>query len=84
MVWGCLKVGTPAATGHMLEIGAWSVIAHILARLGGDYITIQNLCSTFFLLFSFFTEGLQKGIIAISSNLIGSHQVDRIKHSLCH
>lgn len=82
MVWGCLKVGTPAATGHMLEIGAWSVIAHILARLGGDYITIQNLCSTFFLLFSFFTEGLQKGIIAISSNLIGSHQVDRIKRVL--
>ncbi len=35
MVWGCLKVGTPAATGHMLEIGAWSVIAHILAGMGG-------------------------------------------------
>ncbi|MBX3486468.1 MAG: MATE family efflux transporter [Candidatus Paracaedibacteraceae bacterium] len=82
MVWGCLKVGTPAATGHMLEIGAWSVIAHILAGMGGDYITIQNLCSTFFLLFSFFTEGLQKGIVAISSNLIGSHQIDRIKQVL--
>ncbi len=82
LVWGCLKVGTPAATGHMLEITAWSVIAHILAAMGGDYITIQNLCSTFFLLFSFFTEGLQKGIIAISSNLIGAHQIGRIKQVL--
>lgn len=82
LIRGCLKVGTPAATGHMLEITAWSVIAHILAAMGGDYITIQNLCSTFFLLFSFFTEGLQKGIIAISSNLIGAHQIGRIKHVL--
>lgn len=82
LVWGCLKVGAPAAVGHMLEITAWSVIAHILAALGSDYITIQSLCSTFFLLFSFFTEGLQKGIIAISSNLIGAHQVDRIKRVL--
>ncbi len=82
LVLGCLKVGTPAAVGHMLEIGAWSAIAHILARLGTDYLTIQNLCSTFFLLFSFFTEGMQKGIIAIASNLIGSHQINRVEQLL--
>lgn len=79
LVISCLKVGAPAAAGHMLEITAWSAIAHILSRLGTDYITIQNLCSTFFLLFSFFTEGLQKGVIAIASNLIGAHQIHRIK-----
>ncbi|AIK97249.1 MATE family efflux transporter [Candidatus Odyssella acanthamoebae] len=74
----CLRIGMPAAVGHMLEIIAWSIIAHILAALGSDFITIQNLCSTFFLLFSFFTEGLQKGMIAITSNLIGSQQFNKI------
>lgn len=74
----CLRVGTPAAIGHMLEITAWSAIAHILAALGSDFLTIQNLCSSFFLLFSFFTEGLQKGMIAIASNLIGSHQIKKV------
>jgi MATE family multidrug resistance protein len=74
----CLRIGTPAAVGHMLEIIAWSFIAHILAALGNDFITIQNLCSTFFLLFSFFTEGLQKGMIAITSNLIGAQQFNKI------
>ncbi|MBW8309911.1 MAG: MATE family efflux transporter [Candidatus Paracaedibacteraceae bacterium] len=74
----CLRIGTPAAIGHMLEIVAWSIIAHILAAVGNDFITIQNLCSSFFLLFSFFSEGLQKGMIAITSNLIGAQKIKEI------
>lgn len=75
----CLRIGAPAAVGHIVEIAAWSTIAHILAAIGQDYLTIQNLCSTFFLLFSFFTEGLQKGMVSICSNLIGSNQIDKLK-----
>jgi multidrug resistance protein, MATE family len=78
LILNCLRIGTPAAVGHMLEIAAWSAISHIMAALGSDYITINNLCNTFFLTFCFFTEGLHKGVIAIASNLIGANDLKKI------
>ena len=68
----CLKIGTPAGVGHTLEMAAWSFILLMVTKKGSGYLTVQTIGSTVFILFAFFTDGLNKGVMAISSNLIGA------------
>jgi MATE family multidrug resistance protein len=68
----CLKIGTPAGVGHTLEMAAWSFILLMVTDKGSGYLTVQTIGSTVFILFAFFTDGLNKGVMAISSNIIGA------------
>lgn len=73
----CLKVGVPASLGHMIEIAGWAVVMLMLSYAGPEYLAVAALGQTFFILFAFATEGLQKGMISVASNIIGAN-----KHSL--
>ncbi|MBY0462737.1 MAG: MATE family efflux transporter [Alphaproteobacteria bacterium] len=70
--WDCLKIGTPSAISHMIEIAAWATLFQIAASVDLDYITIQTVGNSVLVFFAFVTEGIQKGVIAIASNLIGA------------
>lgn len=75
----CLKVGTPSAVSHMIEIAAWSTLFRITAAVHLDYITVQTIGNSVLVFFMFVTEGLHKGVVAIASNLIGAKQEQLIK-----
>lgn len=74
----CLKVGSPNAVGHMLEMGAWTFIMHILAATGEDYVTVFAVSQGFFVLFTFAIDGLRQGVTAVASNIMGSNRFDLI------
>ena len=75
----CFKIGYPNAIGHVLEMAAHSAMFFIAASASLAHVTILTMGQNFFILFAFLTDGLQKGVIAIASNLIGSKQIDKIK-----
>ncbi|MDC0348974.1 MATE family efflux transporter [Alphaproteobacteria bacterium] len=65
-----------------MEFISWSVLVNFAAALGAVYATVNTICVSFFVLFLFLVEGLQKSIMAISSNLIGANQIDKISKVL--
>ncbi len=74
----CLRIGFPNALSHGFELAAWALMFYFMALLGEVYITTLSIGQSIFLLFGFVNDGLQKAVIAISSNLIGS----KLKSSL--
>lgn len=78
----CLKVGLPNGLSHSIEFLSWSILVNTVATLGPSYITVNAISSSFFVLFLFLVEGLQKAVMAISSNLIGAKQRDQVSKVL--
>ena len=78
----CIKIGLPNGMSHTIEFVSWSILVNCAAALGSQYITVSAISSSFFVLFLFLVEGLQKAVMAIASNLIGAGQVDKISKVL--
>lgn len=78
----CVKVGLPNGASHTVEFASWSILINCAAALGSSYITISAISSSFFVLFLFLVEGVQKSVMAISSNLIGAQQIGKISKVL--
>lgn len=68
----CLKIGYPNAIGHMIEYAAWAFLVRLMASVGEEYLTVFTVGQSFLILFSFGTEGLQKGVLTIAANFIGA------------
>ncbi len=80
--WKCVKVGTPSAVSHLLELAAWSILTNVVALVSDAHITVYAVGQTLFILFTFGVEGLYKAIIAISSNYIGANRHDVIPETM--
>jgi MATE family multidrug resistance protein len=78
----CVRIGLPNGMSHTVEFASWSILVNCAAALGSTYITVSAISSSFFVLFLFLVEGLQKSVMAISSNLIGAKEVDKISKVL--
>jgi multidrug resistance protein, MATE family len=81
LLWEQLKIGVPGAVGHAFEIGAWAFLSNFRAGLGDVYVTVMTVSGTSYLLFSFYTDGLQKAVTAITSNMIGSRDYRHIENA---
>lgn len=68
----CVRVGLPSALFFMCEILAFAVYYALMKNMGEGYITVAGICQTMLLLFSFFTEGVNKATATIVGNLIGA------------
>jgi multidrug resistance protein, MATE family len=68
----CLNLGLPNAIGHMIEIAGWALIMRLLTAAGDAYVTVHAMGQNLLYLFAFISQGLQKGVIAIGSNLMGA------------
>lgn len=66
------KVGAPSATGHMIEIAAWSMQFHLVALVSDTHVAVLAIGQTIFGLVAFTTEGLRGGVVACASNLVGA------------
>ena len=78
----CLDVGVPNAVSHLIEFSAWYVIFIIMGLMGKQHITILQIGQTLFILFTFLADGLQKGVIALSSNAIGEGKIKKVPRIL--
>jgi multidrug resistance protein, MATE family len=74
LFWDCLRLGLPAALGHMIEIGAWAVLIHFLASRGAEYLAVMAIGQSLFVLFGFVIDGLQKGVTAVAANYLGANK----------
>jgi MATE family multidrug resistance protein len=74
----CIKVGYPTSVGHTLELFAWIFIFHVAAIGGHRFVIILTLGQNFLITFVFLTESMQKASLAISSNMIGSGNINKI------
>jgi len=68
----CFKIGLPGAISHASELSAWAVMYYLVTIAGNFYLTSLTIGQNIFMLFMFTIDGLEKGIISIVANLIGS------------
>ena len=79
MMKKCLKLGAPGGLGHTFEMAAWSIVYYLLAEIGKDYAIIQTMAFSVNVCLSFIASGLEKGIMAMTSNFLGAGQKHKIK-----
>lgn len=80
MLKKCLILAVPGGVGHIFEMSSWCFLYYILASaLGKEMAVIQAMAVSVNLLLNFAASGLEKGIMAITSNCLGAQQLQRIK-----
>jgi MATE family multidrug resistance protein len=78
----CIKIGAPNGVNYVIEYGGWALIAGVLTIRGKDFMTVRTIAQTLFILLGFISNGIQKTIIALCSNLIGSNQMGLVHKTL--
>jgi MATE family multidrug resistance protein len=68
----CVRLGLPQSVGSMLNYTAWGIVVTLLARAGQKHLMMYTVIDSTYNLLGFATEGLQKSVLSISANLIGS------------
>ena len=72
----CLKLGIAGGVGHIFEMLAWSILYYMLADLGKEIAMIQSIAVSVNIMLAFVVSGLEKGMMAITANLLGA----KLKH----
>jgi MATE family multidrug resistance protein len=75
----CLKLGAAGGVGHAFEMSAWSVIYYLLASINKETAMLQSIAVSVNLFMAFIVSGLEKGVMAITSNLLGAGLKQRIQ-----
>jgi MATE family multidrug resistance protein len=84
LFWQTIRIGLPTALSSIIEMGAWTLLAHQLAIVSEAHMTIFSIGDTFFALFAFGFVGLQQGVTTVAANYIGANQqemLSKILHS---
>lgn len=68
----CMKLGLPQSVGSMLNYTAWGIVVSLLGAAGQKHLMMYTIIDSTYNLLAFATEGLQKSVLALSANLIGS------------
>jgi MATE family multidrug resistance protein len=72
------RIGLPAALGNIVELSAWAFLVYLMTVIGKSYITVFAICQSIIILFQFYAIGINKGVIAIVANLIGSGKINLV------
>jgi MATE family multidrug resistance protein len=78
----CLRVGFPQGVFYGLEIFGWAVFYWLMTSLSVTHITISSICQSLIILFSFFFDGLTKGVATVAGNFIGSKRISLVYYTL--
>lgn len=73
-----LRMGVAGGIGHIFEMFAWSMVYYLLASLGQEIAIIQTIAVSVNLFIAFIVSGLEKGVMAITSNLLGAELKSQI------
>lgn len=77
-----LRIGYPNAIAQVTVAGAWSCFFILMNKLGEASITLASFMQTLTGFFVFLIQGLSRGVIAISANLIGGRKTALISKVL--
>lgn len=77
-----LKVGISPALFITIELLGWTLFYHLMQLVSQEHLFIASICQTILLLFLFFGWGLEKGVIAMCGNFIGSNNLAMVKKTL--
>ncbi len=83
MMKKCLKLGLPGGLGHTFEVLAWSTVYYMLASISTDIAVIQTMAFSVNIFLGFIASGLEKGMMAMTSNFLGAQKTQKIKTILC-
>lgn len=75
----CLKLGAAGGIGHIFEMSAWSIVYYLLASMGKEIAMIQSIAVSVNIFMAFIVSGLEKGVMAITSNLLGAGLKEKTK-----
>lgn len=78
----CIRIGLPNSIGHIVSICAWALVMHLLVSVSFEHITVFTIGQSIWILFSFLTDGSQKAVSAVASNLIGANLQHKISQVL--
>lgn len=78
LLWSCLKIGTPNALSHIIEIAAWATTTRMIASLSEAHLSMAVIGQSFYMLIAFGMEGLQKAVIAVTANFIGAKRWEMV------
>lgn len=79
---GYLRMGVAGGIGHIFEMLAWSIVYYLLASIGKEIALIQSIAVSVNLFIAFIVSGLEKGVMAITSNLLGAELKSQIPNVL--
>jgi len=74
----CIYIGGPNAVNYLVDMTAWYILFIIADKMGMDHVTILQIGYSLYTLFSFLPDGLQKGVMILSSNAIGKGDLLKI------
>ncbi|MDR0677606.1 MAG: MATE family efflux transporter [Holosporaceae bacterium] len=75
----CWQVGFPIALGNCVALLAWYIIQVLFSHVSKDVATVYNITTNLYVFFIFVGEGVNKGIAAISANMIGRNDLKSIE-----
>jgi MATE family multidrug resistance protein len=78
----CIAIGSAFAFSYTLELVGWTLFLFCLGGAHPAYTAVIGVNQTFLISLGFFSEGLMKGMISVSGNLIGSKQFFLIPRAL--
>lgn len=78
----CLKFGLPGGIGHTFEMAAWGYVYYLIAQIGTETALIQTMAVTVNIFLVFIASGLEKGVMSMTSNLLGAGEPRKIKKLL--
>lgn len=68
----CIKVGSPVAISHIIEMSGWAFIFQVMAAVGSKELMFTSIAQSIYVLLAFVHYGLQKAVTALTANLIGA------------
>jgi MATE family multidrug resistance protein len=77
----CLKIGFPISFGNFAMLFAWYVLQTIVSYTSKDEATVFGICTSLYIFFVFIAEGVNKGIAAITSNMISRGDLKSIEET---
>ena len=78
-----LRLGLAGGVSHIFETTAWSVIYYLLANVSKGEAMIQSIAVSVNIFMAFIVCGLEKGAMALTSNLLGAQKKEKISQVLC-
>ena len=72
----CLRIGFPNAIAFSAQIAGWTFLTYIIAGMPKEYIIVSTIAQSFYMIYEFANEGVQKAISAITSNFIGANHIN--------
>jgi Na+-driven multidrug efflux pump len=73
-----LRLGGVGGIGHICEMLAWGTIYYTLANISTEIAMIQSIAVSVNVFMAFIVAGLEKGIMAMTANLLGAGMKDKI------